>query len=107
MSKKDQWYLVAYDIRDDRRLRRVHRLLRRRALPVQKSVFFYQGHEGKLRHLLDEVAELMDLCQDDLRAWPVDRLGEAWLYGEGQDTGEVLPAGAAGWLRRWWQRWVA
>ena len=108
MGAKAGWYLIAYDIREPRRLRRVHRVLKRRALPVQESVFFFQGHEGALRRLLDEVAAAMHLGEDDLRAWPVDRLGDAWMYGAGAVGRGVLAAG--GWrqrLRAWWRRFAA
>ena len=36
-------YLVAYDIADPRRLRRVARLMERRATRCQKSVFLFRG----------------------------------------------------------------
>lgn len=101
------WYLVAYDISHPRRLQRVHRLLKKRALPVQKSVFFFQGHEGQLKQLLDEVATLMKKKEDDLRAWPVDRMGEAWMYGRGiEDSVAVHPPKRHVFLR-WLKRLVA
>ena len=104
---KPGWYLIAYDIADPRRLQRVHRLLKRHALPVQESVFFFRGHEGRMCRVLDEVAELMNLREDDLRAWPVDALGAAWMYGAGVRTSAMAAPRRGGRLRRWLRRWVA
>ncbi len=108
MGARRGWYLIAYDIGEPRRLQRVHRVLKRRAMPVQESVFFFEGHEGALRRLLDDVAEVMSLREDDLRAWPVDRIGAAWMYGAGDLGRRVLAPG--GWrqrIRAWWRRRVA
>lgn len=105
MAQRPGWYLIAYDIGEPRRLQRVHRLLKRRALPVQESVFFFQGHEGALLRVLDEVADIMNHREDDLRAWPVDRLGEAWMYGQGAVGRQaVAPGGWRARWRRWWRR---
>ncbi|RMD71276.1 MAG: CRISPR-associated endonuclease Cas2 [Gammaproteobacteria bacterium] len=102
MKHKENWYLVAYDIRDPRRMQRVHRFLKRHALPVQESVFFFQGTEGAIRRLMDEAARMLNLREDDLRAWPVAGPGEAWMYGKGM-MGERLQApGRRGWIKRLW-----
>jgi CRISPR/Cas system-associated endoribonuclease Cas2 len=37
------WYLVSYDIRSPKRLRRVHRLLKSRAHSLLESLFVFQG----------------------------------------------------------------
>ncbi len=103
--KRKGWYLLAYDITEPRRLRRVYRLLRKRALPVQQSVFLFKGTEGALRRLLDRLAREMDLRTDDLRAWPVDRMGAAWMYGG--DEGSLIAPGRESRLARWLRRLVA
>jgi CRISPR-associated endonuclease Cas2 len=85
------WYLVAYDIRDPKRLRRVHRHLRRRGLAAQRSVFFVRRSERDLSRLLDELAELMHTRKDDLRAYPVRSPEHVWLQG-GEPRALVLEA---------------
>ena len=65
------WYLVAYDIADPRRLAKIHRLLKKEGLAVQKSVFFAQGTESRINRLLDSIASMMTLREDDLRAYPI------------------------------------
>lgn len=39
-----QRYLIAYDISKDKIRSRVFRRLKEKALPIQKSVFFFQGY---------------------------------------------------------------
>ena len=100
MAKRKGWFLVAYDIAEPRRLRRMHRVLRKRAMPVQKSVFFYHGTEGALRRLLDELGTLMNPREDDLRAWPVDPLDTAWIHGSGVNDNLVTATKAPPWWHR-------
>ena len=84
-------YLIAYDIADPRRLRRVARLLEKRALRCQKSVFFAEVTPNQLQQILDEVEQLIDGRADCLQAW---RLA-ADQPAEGQARGccpPLLPA---------------
>src|SRR5947208_16661721 len=62
-------FVIAYDICDPKRLRRVARRLERQALRTQKSVFVFHGDEAAVQALLDDVAGLMDLRQDIVQAW--------------------------------------
>ena len=79
------WYLVAYDICDPARLRKVHYLLKREGLWIQRSVFLVHGTSGKLRAIIDHVATVIDLHQDQLRAWPVSEPGQIWFGGKTLD----------------------
>src|SRR5207302_53333 len=75
-------YLVAYDVADPRRLRRVARVLERAALRVQKSVFLFRGEEAPLVALLAQVYQ--EACNARpvalLMPWVLDRrnLEAAW-----------------------------
>ena len=64
-------YLIAYDIADARRLRRVARLLERRAVRSQYSVFLFRGSREDVELLLDEAAALLSRAEDVIQAWPV------------------------------------
>lgn len=112
------WYLLAYDICEPRRLRRVHYYLRKRGLAAQESVFFLHASEAELKEILDEVAELMELREDDLRAYPIQHPAEVWLTGQAAVAGPLLqpsasspsqpPAegraqGLRGLVARWWR----
>ncbi len=62
-------YLVAYDIADPGRLRRVARFMERRAVRCQKSVFVFTGGAEAVEALLDAVTPLLVLDQDVVQAW--------------------------------------
>ncbi len=78
-------YIVAYDIRDDRRLRWVHAHLRRRAVHVQYSVFVAHLTRAGVERLVDDLRDLIDQREDDVRIYPLPedpewtQLGEATL----------------------------
>jgi len=59
-------YLVAYDVRDPRRLARVHRLVRAHGLGGQKSVHECRFGETQRRELADALAAAIDPTVDRL-----------------------------------------
>lgn len=64
-------WVLGYDIRDKKRLRKVARLLERYGIRTQYSVFLYSGTVQQLEILLDELAKLMNLSEDVVQAWPL------------------------------------
>jgi CRISPR-associated endonuclease Cas2 len=64
-------FVLAYDITEPRRLRRVARFLEKRALRCQYSVFLFRGDRAAVVRLLDEVQPLLKPAEDILQAWPV------------------------------------
>lgn len=64
-------FLIAYDVSDPRRLRRVARVLERRAVRCQLSVFLFRGTAAEVAALLDELAALIRPAEDVVQAWPV------------------------------------
>jgi CRISPR-associated protein Cas2 len=62
-------WLICYDIRNPKRLGRVFRLLKKRGIPIQYSVFLVEASDNAVRRLLDELAMLIDRRADDLRAY--------------------------------------
>ena len=79
--KRKGWHLVAYDIANPRRLVRIHNLLKKEGLAVQKSLFLVQGTETRINKLLDRIASIMVLKEDDLRAYPITHPREVWTNG--------------------------
>ncbi len=79
--KRSGWYLVAYDIADPRRLRKVHHRMKKSGISAQKSVFFVNGDENQVNLLMDDIAAVMKADEDDLRAYPITRPGEVWTNG--------------------------
>lgn len=82
-------WLIAYDIADARRLGRVHRFLKREAMPIQYSVFLGWFGEGRLQRLVSELEELIDRREDDVRLYHLPAGTE--LMGEGR---QWFPEGA-------------
>jgi CRISPR-associated protein Cas2 len=93
-------YIVAYDVRDDRRLRRIYSYLRQKAVHVQYSVFVAHLARGGVERLLDELRNLIDEREDDVRIYPLPddpewtQLGEPTLpdsvYLLGGPSGDAL-----------------
>ncbi|MBI5331185.1 MAG: hypothetical protein HZB71_11300 [Betaproteobacteria bacterium] len=75
------WTLLAYDVRDARRLRRAHALLAAVATPLQRSLFLHFGAGAELASLLVRMTKILG-DEDDLRLY---RLGHPrrlwWLCG--------------------------
>ena len=74
-------YLIAYDIRQPKRLIRVHRYLRRQGLPVQYSVFTAQLTQRKLARVMDGLQAIIDSRVDDVRIYPLPTRLDASLLG--------------------------
>jgi len=77
-----QWQIIAYDIKDKRRLSRVHRRLKKDALALQKSVFATKKTTAELNALLDDLLALVDSGEDDIRSYPIHRLTDIWSLGQ-------------------------
>lgn len=75
------WYILAYDIADPKRLRRVHYLIKKKGVSAQKSVFLVYGTETFMNGLLDDLAKEMLLKEDDLRAYPILSPKRIWTTG--------------------------
>lgn len=70
LNQPKRW-LIAYDLRDGRRIARVHRLLTKVAVPVQYSVFVARGSHNGMRQLARQVEDLIDARVDDVRLYPI------------------------------------
>lgn len=65
------WYVIAYDIRDPQRLRRVQRLLRSCGYTLQESVFAWEGDHRQLADLKQQLLRLIRENEDDVRGYPM------------------------------------
>jgi|SRR5579884_2176310 len=74
-------WLIAYDIADPRRLGRVHRFLKRHAIPVQYSAFVLQANQINLELVLSGIADRIDPACDDIRAYHVPNQCEVKALG--------------------------
>jgi CRISPR-associated protein Cas2 len=87
MNELRTW-LIAYDIRDPERLRRVHRYLVKRAVPVQYSVFVTRATTHRIGTIKSGLADLIDRMCDDVRIYHVPERAEATVFGK-----QYLPHG--------------
>ena len=74
--------IICYDITCPRRLARIHRLLKKQALPLQYSVFLFTGTALQLDRCLAQLERLMDKRHDDIRAYPLPQRGLRWSLGK-------------------------
>jgi len=93
-TERRNW-LVAYDIADPRRLGRVHRYLKQHAIPVQYSVFVFQGNQYALDRVLSGIAARIDSEADDVRAYHLPGRCEVTMLGR-QQLPEGVMVGAHG-----------
>lgn len=75
-----RWHLLAYDIRQPRRLQRLRRALRRQAAWLQHSLALLRLDEPAAEALLASLAPLL-AAEDDLRLYRLDSLQAIWLCG--------------------------
>jgi len=88
LNRQRAW-LIAYDIRDPRRLTRLQAFIRRHTVPVQYSVYLFEGNAGELGELLLKIRQRIDNTVDDVRAYLIPERVEIYAYGRGS-----LPASA-------------
>ena len=69
-NRRTPW-LVCYDIADKSRLQRVHRLISRRAIPFQHSVFYINATRNDIVDMVGEIAIRINPHHDDVRAYPL------------------------------------
>lgn len=74
------WF-VCYDIREPRRLRRVHRVLRRRGATVQYSAFTVVADDAGIAELLQRLRAEIAAHADDVRAYHLPARCKLWTLG--------------------------
>ena len=91
-------WLIAYDISDVKRWRRVYHRVRADAWSLQYSLFYAEMHDKQARSLIAELARMIDLQADDMRAYRLlsgvqSRLGGRSISPKGVMTGVSLEIG--------------
>lgn len=74
-------WLIAYDITCPRRLGRVHRYLKKVAVPVQYSIFMAEENEHGLQRIRTDLAKIINSKTDDVRFYPLPKNLEVHHYG--------------------------
>ncbi len=74
-------YVIGYDVRDRKRLIRVHRRMTHYAVPIEYSIFVFYGTDHACQVCLDDVLRLMDLRVDDFRCYRLPFSGQEHRIG--------------------------
>lgn len=80
-TPKRHWYLIAYDVRDPRRLQRLHYYLRKHATALQESVFMIQADATALAEVEKGIRARTDPRVDDLRLYAIPSPAAVWAAG--------------------------
>jgi len=80
-SLKETHYIIAYDISDKKRLRKVHQLVEEYAVKVQRSVFSAPFTAVLLKELVQRLKNIINIKQDDIRIYPLSVKHSAEIYG--------------------------
>jgi CRISPR-associated protein Cas2 len=88
-------WLIAYDISDIKRWRRVYHRVRADAWSLQYSLFHAEMKDGEARTIVADLARMIDPKTDDVRAYRLlsqlqPRLGGRTISPEGVMTGVAL-----------------
>jgi CRISPR-associated protein Cas2 len=71
MTKQRLPHIVTYDIADPKRLRRIHRFMKKVALPLQYSVFLLEADTKRIEALLKQLRMMIKANEDDIRIYPL------------------------------------
>ena len=69
-------FIISYDIANDKRLRKIAKLLEKEAIRVQFSIFYLPNTTKKeLQRLLDRLLQLYNENEDDIRVYNIKNSG--------------------------------
>ncbi|MFN9707684.1 MAG: CRISPR-associated endonuclease Cas2 [Burkholderiales bacterium] len=74
-------WIVCYDIKDSKRLQRVHRQMIKWGVPLQYSVFLVQASSAQLHRLMLTLEGQIDTSADDVRAYRIPVQAECHIIG--------------------------
>lgn len=73
--------VVCYDIRDPRRLQRVHKCMKKWGMPLQYSVFYCELTPRSRRRMENCLRELIDARADDIRVYGIQSITKTQFIG--------------------------
>lgn len=74
-------HIIAYDIADTRRLGRIHRYLKKIAVPVQYSVFLIPCSSARLQDIKEDLEQMIDPKKDDIRLYTLPENPDITVMG--------------------------
>jgi CRISPR-associated protein Cas2 len=89
-SNARRW-LIAYDIRDTKRLQLVWRYLRHEGIRLQYSVYLLAGTPQHVNSIVEHLRGIIDERKDDVRIYPLTETTRIWGFGtQFKDDGNIL-----------------
>ncbi|MFT5815088.1 MAG: CRISPR-associated protein Cas2 [Psychroserpens sp.] len=64
-------YLICYDIRDAKRLLRVHKVVIHYGVPLQFSVYYGLLEQHTLTEMVEKLIAIINDKEDDIRIYPI------------------------------------
>lgn len=83
-------YLIAYDVSDARRLRKTQRWAQQHTLPMQRSVWLFDGGEAAWQQCLNGFLLRIDRQEDSLMILLVTPTQQIAQYGAQQMNRDIL-----------------
>ena len=83
-------YLIAYDVSDARRLRKTQRWAQQHTLPLQRSVWLFDGGEAAWQQCLCGFLQRIDRNEDSLMVLPVTPTQQITQHGTQQMNRDIL-----------------
>jgi len=76
-------FIIAYDICDEKRLRKIAKYLERRAMRIQFSLYFISNcSKSTLMQMMKKIKEIIDIENDDVRVYEIDVLKSIYINKE-------------------------
>lgn len=88
MRHQKYWFLLTYDIANERRLNKLRRFIQKKAMRVQYSVYIYYGSMGDWEIFLKQLTKRIRRSEDMLFAYRLSADVELKMYGK-----PLLPEG--------------
>ena len=82
--------ILCYDIRDPKRLQKVHKCVKKEGLALQYSVFYLEMNNAEVSILLDKLKGIIDQRVDDVRVYAISRLDDMIMLGGAMPEGVQL-----------------
>ncbi len=69
-------FVIAYDISDPKKLQKIAKIIEKRALRIQYSIYVYfDATQKDITSLLKEVTKIYDEKKDDIRVYKIKNVG--------------------------------
>ena len=87
LNRRVPW-LLCYDISNPGRLRKIHKLAVRFAIPLQYSVFLTCATRSEMKNFVGHLEAIIDPRYDDVRGYPLSTRIQPLVYGK-----PIIPEG--------------